>query len=165
MPSVPKRHPVRFQTRGESQDLMTHTDPKDGLVPFFHRLPHPHRRVHDGLGVSGAVGEEETVVLIPDGVEVEIPGEDGHSSVPTDETTDDIRLGTEIEEGDVDVPLGVEGVDFLGRGLGDKVILGRIPVLCIFRSGLSDVFSPDGQPPKGRPLITQERGDGPRVHA
>lgn len=123
---------------------MTHTDPKDRLVPLVDGLPDPHGRVHDGFRVSRAVGEEEPVVLVTDGVEVKVPGEDGDTGVAPDEGTDDVGLGAEIEEGDVDVPIRVEGVDFFGGSLGDEVLLGGVPVLVVSRTGLSDVFRTDG---------------------
>ena len=165
MSSVPKRHPVRLQPGGESQDLVSHADPKDGLVPLVDRLPDPHGRVHDGFRVPRSVGEEEPVVLIPDGVEIEIPGEDGDPCVSTDEGTDNVGLCSEIEQGDVDVSLGVERVDLFRRRLSDEVLEGRIPVLLIGRSGLSDILGTDGQSTERGALITEQRGDRPGVDA
>lgn len=159
--TVTEPHAVGVESSGESDDLVTHADTKDGLIPLVDGLPHNVSGLHAVLWVSGTVGKEETVELIADLVEIVVPGEDGDGSSTTSEGTEDVGLGTKVEEGNLDVSLGVEGVDLLGRHLVDKVLDGGIPVLGSIGSDLVSFSS--SELGEGRSVVAEEGGDGASV--
>lgn len=134
MSTVTKRHTICIKTSCNTKDLMTHANTEDGLVPFLKGAPDVHGSLNTVVGITRTVGQEETVILVTDGVKVKVPREDSDGCAATDERTKDVGLCTEIEHGDLDVASGIKGVDFLGRDLGDKVLLGRIPILMFFRA-------------------------------
>jgi hypothetical protein len=84
VPSVTESHPVSLETGGETDDLVTHANAENGSVPLDQSLPDSINSLHDTLWVTGTVGEEETVVLIPDGVEVKVPWEHSDHSITPD---------------------------------------------------------------------------------
>ena len=115
-------------------------------------------------GVTRTVGKEKAVILVTDGVEIEVPGKYSHCGVPTDEGTKNVRLGTKIENGNSDIPVGVEVVRNLCGNLVDKVHSRRIPVLL---SGWrrSRGICADGKPTEGGSLVTQQTRDFASIHA
>jgi hypothetical protein len=159
--TVTEAHPVRVEAGGKANDLVTHADTENGLVPLVDRLANVVRRLHAVLGVTGTVREEETVELVTDGVEVEVPGEDGDGSAATSEGTEDVGLGSEIEESDLDVAVRVEGVDLASRNLVDEVLNRGVPVLGVLGADL--VALTDGELRESRTVGTEEGGDGTGV--
>lgn len=161
MASVTESHSVSLETSGETENLVTHADTEDGFVPLVDGDSDSLDGLHDAHGASGSVGQEKTVVLVSDRVEVKVPGEDGDDGVSLDEGSEDVGLGSKVEDGNLgSLALGVQGVRLWGGDLGDEVLLGRVPVLG-GRAG-EDIV-PDGELTEGGSLVSQQRRDGSSV--
>ena len=163
VPAVPERHAVRLQPGGHADDLVAHADAEDGLVPLLDRPPQHARGVHAVRGVAGAVAQEQPVVLVADGVEVVVPGQDGTRCASADERSEDIRLCAKVEHGDADVAERIEGVRFLDRGLCNEVLASWVPVFVWIWRGRVDIRT-DCEPAEGGPLVTEDASDGTRIH-
>ena len=101
--------------------------------------------------------------LVLHGVDVVVPRKDGELGSPLDERPEDVGLGSEVEDGDVNVSLGVENVRLGGRSLRDQVLLARIPVVSNSRASLRDLLLSDSDPSESGSLIPEEGGDGSSV--
>lgn len=156
--TITKGHTVGVEASSHTDDLVTHADTEDRLVPLLNGSAQVQSGVPALLRVSRAIGKEESIELIPDLVEVVVPGEDGDGSVAADERASDVGLGAKVEEGDLDASRGVELVNFFGGDLVDEVLLGRVPVLLGGRCREGGVLA-DGKSAEGGSLITQEGGD------
>ena len=162
--SVPECHAVGFETRGESENLVTHANTKDGLVPLVDRLPDAHRRVHDHLGVSGTVRQEQAVKAVSDSVKVVVPRKDSDDRVTLDEAAQDVGLASKVEYGDTgSAAVGVEGEWLFDGCLGDQVFLGRVPVFAVRRTCRRLIAN--GKATEGGSLVSEQRGDGSGVDA
>lgn len=163
MASVTKSHPVGFKTSSQTKNLMTHADTKDGLVPLVNSLPDSHGTVHNHLGVTGTVGKEQTVKLVSDSVEVKVPRKNSDNGITSDKRSENVGLGTKVEDSDTGSrTLLVEDISLLGRRLGDKVLLGRIPVFGCLRSRFAR-FVTNSKTTEGSTLVPQQAGDSPSV--
>lgn len=161
--TVTEPHPVSFQSGSETDDLVTHANTEDGLFPLVDSLAEVKSSLHAVLGVSGTVGEEETIELISNLVEVIVPGEDSDGSSSAGECTKNVGLGTEVEERDFDISVRIESVNLAGRNLIYEVLDSRIPVFRILRSDV--VSSPDREFRQSRTTVSEESRDGSGVNA
>lgn len=57
MPSIPEHHAIRLQASRHTDNLMTHADPEDRLIPFLDRFAQHQSRFEAVAWISGAVGE------------------------------------------------------------------------------------------------------------
>lgn len=163
MTSVTKSHPVGFKTSRQTKDLVTHADTKDGLVPLIDSLPDSHGSVHDHLRVTGTVGKEQTIKLVSDSVEVKVPRKDSDDSITSDKRSENVGLDTKVKDGDTGSrTLLIEDIRLLSRSLGDKVLLGGIPVLRFLRSRFASLVT-YGKTTESSTLVPQQAGDGPSV--
>lgn len=129
MSTISESHAVRLQTSGHTNDLVAHTDTENRFVPFLQCLSEFESRIHAMPRVTRTVGQEKAVVLITNGVKIEVPREYSHRSVATNERTENVRLGTKVKYSDSDITVGVEVVRNLCGNLVNKVLGRRIPVL------------------------------------
>lgn len=159
MTSVTEGHAVGVESSSHTDDLVSHADTEDGLVPLCDGAAEVESSLHALLWVSRAVGQEETIELVPDLVEVEVPGKDGDSSTAADERASDVGLGAKVEKRNLDVAGGVELVWLLGRDLVDEVLQGGIPVLVCSGSREGGI-SADGESAESGSLVTKQGGDG-----
>lgn len=97
---------------GQGEQLVTHADTHDGNL----RGLHEGAEVVDGLlavsGVTGTVGDKDTVVVVGNLLDLEVVGEDGHTGATADQAAEDVLLDTAVDQGDV--VLGVVGLDHKG---------------------------------------------------
>lgn len=143
---------------------MSHANTKDGLAPLVQSLAQVNSGFHAVLRVSWAVGEEQAIELVANGVEVVVPGKDGDRGTAADETTEDVGFGTEVEHGDLDV---AGGVQFVGSGGGDlvnEVFLGRVPVFVLLGRREGDIVS-NGDASEGGSLVTEKAGNGAGINS
>lgn len=163
MTSVTKSHPVGFKTSSQTKDLVTHADTKDGLVPLVDCLPDSHGSVHDHFRVTGTVGKEQTVKLVSDCVEVKVPRKDSDNSITSDKRSENVGLDTKVKDGDTGSrTFLIEDIRLLGRSLGDKVLLGGIPVLRFLRSRFASLVT-NGKTTESSTLVPQQARDSPSV--
>ena len=163
MATVSEGHTVGVQASGHADDLVAHANTEDGLVPLLDGLAQLQGSLHALLGVARAVGKEEPVELVTNAVEVVVPGEDGDGGVAADKGASDVRFGSKVEEGDLDITGGVEGVDFLGRDLVDKVFEGGIPVLVCLGRGEGHIIAND-KTAEGGSLVTEKGRDSSGIN-
>ncbi len=128
MTTVSESHPVSLKAGSHTNDLVTHAKAKDRLVPFLNSLAEIHDCLHAMNWRARTVGQEETVKLIPDSVEIEVPGQDGDRCTTADERTKNVGFSTEVKDGNADVAIRVELVWDLCGDLIDKVLQGGIPI-------------------------------------
>lgn len=164
MATVSEGHSVSVQSSSHTDDLMAHADTKDGLIPLGNSAAEDQGSLHALLWVSRSVGKEKSVELVPDGVEVKVPREDGDGSVAADESTEDVGLGTKVEKRDLDASVGVQLVGLLGGDLVDKIFKGGVPVFLLSGGGKHGVGA-DGEATEGGTLVTEESCDGTGVDA
>ena len=99
--------------------------------------------------------------MISNGVEVEIPGEDGDGGSSSNEGSEDVGFRSKVEDGDLDVSVGIEGVGMRSADLGDEIFDGGIPVV---RSLRYDVVSfSDGELRQRRSIVSEKGGDGSSI--
>ena len=84
--------------------------------------------------VTRSIRQEQAVVVIPDDIEIVIPGKDVDSSSAPDQRPQHIRLYTEVKDGYLDVPPWVQKVRGFGRNLIDEVLLRGVPIFLRFGS-------------------------------
>ena len=159
MTTVTEGHTVRVQTSSDANDLMTHANTEDGLVPLLHGLPQVHGSLRTVVRVTRSVRQEQAIVLVTNSVEVEVPWKHGDGSTTADKRTRNVCLGAEIEDGYLHVTSGVEFVRFLGGNLSDKVLGGGVSVFFSLRRRKSSIIS-DGNSAEGGTLVTKESSDG-----
>lgn len=114
-------------TGGESKQLVTQADTEDGDLGSLHQS----LQVEDGVlavsGVTGAVGDEDTIEVVGDLVDGVIKGEDSDASATVHQTTQDVLLHTAVEDGNVRVRVSSANVErLLGADLTDQVNLFRV---------------------------------------
>ena len=113
------------------------------------------------LRISRSVREEESVELISDGVEIKVPGEDRDGGSSSDERSEDVGFRSEIEHGDLDVSVRIEGVGMRSADLRNEILDRRIPV---FRPLRRDVVTfSDRELRQGRSVISEESRDGSSI--
>lgn len=159
--SVTEGHSISLETRCQTQNLVSHTNTKDGFVPFVDGNSDSLDGIHDTLWVSWSVGQEQSVVLIPDGVEVIVPWQDSDDCVSSDERSKDVGLGSKVQDGNLGTfTVGVQSVGFRGGHSGDEVLLGRVPELL----GWTDKgVVANSELTEGGTLVSEERSDGSSV--
>jgi len=134
VPAVSESHTVRVDSCSHTDDLVSHADTEDRFVSLLDCLPQHQRSFHTMGGDTGAITQEQPVVLIADGVEVVVPGKDGARSATADERSKDICFCTKVEDGDANIAERIKSVRFLDRDLGNEVLAGGIPVFgCVMR--------------------------------
>lgn len=114
-------------TNGESQKLVTQADTHDG----DRRSLHQAGEVVDSLlamgGVTGAVGDEDTVVVLSDFLDGIVVGEDGDGGASADQAAKDVLLDTAVDEGNVERSAGgLDNEGSLGADTLDQVDLARV---------------------------------------
>lgn len=114
-------------TNGESQKLVTQADTHDG----DRRSLHQAGEVVDSLlamgGVTGAVGDEDTVVVLSDLLDGVVVGEDGDGGTSADQAAKDVLLDTAVNEGNVESSTGgLDNEGSLGADTLDQVDLARV---------------------------------------
>ena len=95
-------------------NLVAEADPEDGLDGAAGGLQDPADVVHglhSGLGVAGAVAEEEAVVVGL--VERVVPGDDIDAGAPLHQTADLVDLEAAVHGADAGEPGGVHGIGIL----------------------------------------------------
>ena len=148
---------------GEGQELVAEADTHDGDGRGLHEAV----EVVDGLlavgGVTGAVGDEDTIEAVGDLVDGVVVGEDGHGGAAGDKAAEDVLLDTAVEE--TNVELGVGRLDDEGR-------LGADLLDEVHRAGVEErlvlvgiVLLADGDLGERRALLTEEGDDGAGVDA
>lgn len=148
-------------TSGQSQELVTQADTKDRNLGGLHQAV----QVVCGLlavgGVTGAVGDENTVKVVSHLVDGVVVGEDGDTGATADQTTQDVLLDTTVDHGNM--ALGVTGTDVerrLGADLTDKVDLLRIGESLVL---VGIVLLTNGDTSQRRTLLTQIGDNGTSV--
>lgn len=138
---------------GQSQKLVAKADAHDGDGRGLHEAA----KVVDGLlamgGVTGAVGDEDTVKVRGNLVDGVVVGEDSDGGTTADKAAHDVFLDTAIDEGDVEVGTGrLDNEGRLGAHALDKVDLAGVDEALIL---VGVVLVTDGDPSKGRTLLSE----------
>ena len=148
-------------TSGQSQELVTQADTKDRNLGGLHQAV----QVVCGLlavgGVTGTVGDEDTVKVVSHLVDRVVVGEDGDTGATVDQATQDVLLDTTVDHGNM--ALGVTGADMerrLGADLTDKVDLLGIGESLVL---IGIVLLTDGDTGQRRTLLTKIGDNGTSV--
>jgi len=150
-------------TSSESKELVAQADAKDRNL----RGLHEHLEVvHSGLAMSGitrAVGDKDAVVVVGNLLDLEIIWEDSDTGATADQAAQDVLLDTAIDESDVELGVGrLDNEGGLGANLLDQVDLAGIDKALVF---VGVVLVTDGDPSKGRTLLTEMGDDSASINA
>ena len=114
--------------------------------------------------VTWTIGQEKTVELMPDGVEVVIPRKDGDGCTTADKGAENVGLGTKVQDRDFDFAVRVQLVRSLRGHLVDQVFQRGIPIFVSLGSGEGSVGA-HSNTAKGGALVTEKAGNGTGVDA
>jgi len=137
----------------QSQQLVAETDAEDGNLGGLHQTLQVVDSVLAVGGVTGAVGDEDTVEVVGNLVDRVVEGEDCDASAATNQAAQDVLLHTAID--DSDVGGGVRSADvegLLGANLTDQVDLLGIGEGLVL---IGIVLLADGDTGEGGTLLTQ----------
>jgi hypothetical protein len=150
-------------SRSESDELVTHTYAHHGDLGSLEQLAEV---IHGGgavSGVTGSVGDENTIEVVGDFVDRVVEGEASNASTSGDETTKNVLLDTTVDQSNVHVAerrADVEGS--LGRHTTDQVNGLRVNVGFIL---VGIVLLTNGDTCEGRTLLTEVCHNLTRVDA
>jgi hypothetical protein len=102
--------------------------------------------------------------VIANVIEIVVPRENSDSGVAADQRAEDVRLGSEVEDGNLYTALWVEGIRLESGNLRDEILLGRIPVFMLGRRR-EDCICAHGNSSESCALVTEKRGDSTGVYA
>jgi hypothetical protein len=74
MAPISKRHSIGLKTCSHADNLVSHAYTKHGLFPFLKRLAKFESDFHAMFRVPWAIAQEQTIELIPNGIEIVVPG-------------------------------------------------------------------------------------------
>ena len=108
----------------QSQKLVTQADAEDGDLRSLHQATEViSSRLAMG-GVTGAIGDENTVEVVGDLVDGVVEWEHSDTSPTVDETTENVLLDTTVDDGNVELRITIAHVERrLGAHLADEVDL------------------------------------------
>ena len=140
-------------TNSEGKKLVTKADTHDRNRGSLHELG----KVVDGLlavsGVTGAVGDEDTIEVVGNLVDGVVVGEDGDGGATADQAAKDVLLDTAVDKGDVELGVGVgDHEGSLGGNALDEVDLAGVDEALIL---IGVVLVTNGDPGEGGTLLTE----------
>jgi hypothetical protein len=150
-------------TSGKGQKLVTQADAEDGNLRSLHQAAKVVSGVLAVGGVTGAVGNEDTIEVVSDLVDGVIEGEHRNASSAADQATQDVFLDTTVKDGNVTLRVGSAHVEgSLGADLTNKVNLFRIGESLIL---ISIVLLTHCDTSKGGTLLAEVSDNGTSVDA
>jgi hypothetical protein len=164
MTTVTKGEFVGVQTSGHTKEKVTHANTEDGLVPSING----NLQVVDSLGTHGratrTIGNEKTIILILDLVEVIVPRKDSDSSATSSETTQDVLLDTTINNSDLDITRLVVVKWHLGGNASNQVLFVRIREGNVLRGMVNKGIVANSNLGKSGSLLSQQVNYSASVH-
>ena len=149
-------------TGGQSEELVTQADTEDGDLGGLHKT----LEVVDGVlavgGVTGAVGDEDTIEVVGDLVDGVVEGKDSDAGATANQAAENVLLDTAVNDGNVRVRVGSGNVEgLLGADLTNQVnLLGVSEGLIL----VGVVLLADSDTGKRRTLLTQVGNNGTSVN-
>lgn len=145
----------------KSQKLVAQTDTEDGNLRCLHQTAKVVGGVLAVGGVTGAVGDEDTIEVVSDLVNGVIKGEHSNTSSAVHEATQDVLLDTTVEHSDMALRVGSTDVEWrLGADLANKVDLLGVGESLIL---VGIILLADGDTSKGGTLLSEIGDDGASV--